>query len=87
MIDVFIKNLFKEKHKNITHTFVSSFIPIQCPEEDKELSEGEKRRQKGGIFPLAALLPALIAGGKAMALGAASGPPVTAPKSLGSRYS
>ena len=32
-----------------------------------------KRRQKGGIFPLAALLPALIAGGKAVALGAASG--------------
>jgi len=31
------------------------------------------KRQKGGIFPLAALLPALIAGGKAVALGAASG--------------
>lgn len=31
------------------------------------------KRQKGGIFPLAALLPALIAGGKAVALGATSG--------------
>ena len=31
------------------------------------------KRQKGGIFPLAALIPALIAGGKAVALGAASG--------------
>ncbi|KAL9984692.1 hypothetical protein ACROYT_G007018 [Oculina patagonica] len=29
--------------------------------------------QKGGILPLAALIPALIAGGKAIALGAASG--------------
>ena len=34
-----------------------------------------KRCQKGGIFPLAALLPTLIAGGKAVALGAASGAP------------
>jgi len=32
-----------------------------------------RKRQKGGIFPLAALIPALIAGGKAVALGAASG--------------
>jgi len=32
-----------------------------------------RRRQKGGILPLAALIPALIAGGKAVALGAASG--------------
>jgi len=31
------------------------------------------KRQKGGIFPLAALIPALIAGSKAVALGAASG--------------
>ena len=30
-------------------------------------------RQKGGILPLAALLPALIAGGKALGLGALSG--------------
>jgi len=32
-----------------------------------------RKRHKGGIFPLAALIPALIAGGKAVALGAASG--------------
>ena len=32
-----------------------------------------KRPQRGGLFPLAALIPALIAGGKAVALGAASG--------------
>ena len=30
-------------------------------------------RQKGGILPLAALLPALIAGGKALGLGALGG--------------
>ena len=34
-----------------------------------------KRCQKRGIFPLAALLPTLIAGGKVVALGAASGAP------------
>ena len=35
---------------------------------------GRRRiRQKGGILPLAALLPALIAGGKALGLGALSG--------------
>jgi len=44
----------------------------------KKMMMGKKRkmmskRQKGGIFPLAALIPALIAGGKAVALGAASG--------------
>jgi len=33
----------------------------------------KRRRQNGGLFPLAALIPALIAGGKAVALGAASG--------------
>jgi len=32
-----------------------------------------KRRQRGGLLPLAALIPALIAGGKALALGAAGG--------------
>ena len=32
-----------------------------------------KRRQRGGLFPLAALIPALIAGGKALTLGAAGG--------------
>ena len=32
-----------------------------------------KRRQRGGLVPLAALIPALIAGGKAVALGAAGG--------------
>ena len=32
-----------------------------------------RRRQRGGLFPLAALIPALIAGGKAVALGAAGG--------------
>ena len=32
-----------------------------------------RRRQRGGILPLAALIPALIAGGKAVALGAAGG--------------
>ena len=32
-----------------------------------------RRRQRGGLLPLAALIPALIAGGKAVALGAASG--------------
>ena len=30
-----------------------------------------RRTQKGGIFPLAALIPALIAGGKAIGLAAA----------------
>ena len=34
---------------------------------------GRKRRQRGGLLPLAALIPALIAGGKAVALGAAGG--------------
>jgi len=32
-----------------------------------------KRRQRGGLLPLAALIPALIAGGKAVALGVAGG--------------
>ena len=32
-----------------------------------------RRRQRGGILPLAALIPALIAGGKAVALGVAAG--------------
>ena len=32
-----------------------------------------RKRQKGGILPLAALIPALIAGGKAVAAGALSG--------------
>ena len=32
-----------------------------------------RRGQRGGILPLAALIPALIAGGKAAALGAVSG--------------
>lgn len=32
-----------------------------------------RRKQKGGIFPLAALLPALIARGKAVGLGALGG--------------
>ena len=32
-----------------------------------------KRHQRGGLLPLTALIPALIAGGKAMALGAAGG--------------
>ena len=32
-----------------------------------------KRRQKGGILPLAALIPALIAGGKALGLSALGG--------------
>ena len=32
-----------------------------------------RRRQRGGLLPLAALIPALIAGGKAVALGAAGG--------------
>ena len=31
------------------------------------------KRQMGGILPLAALIPALVAGGRAVALGAASG--------------
>ena len=31
------------------------------------------RVQKGGIFPLAAIIPALVAAGKAAALGAVSG--------------
>ena len=32
-----------------------------------------KRGQRGGLLPLAALIPVLIAGGKAAALGAVSG--------------
>ena len=32
-----------------------------------------RRMQRGGLFPLAALIPALIAGGKAVAFGAAGG--------------
>ena len=32
-----------------------------------------RKRQKGGMLPLAALIPALIAGGKAVAAGALSG--------------
>ena len=36
-------------------------------------TRGRKRRQRGGLLPLAALIPALIAGGKAVALGAAGG--------------
>ena len=31
------------------------------------------KRRRGGVLPLAALIPALIAGGKATALGAVSG--------------
>ena len=33
----------------------------------------KKRKQKGGVLPLAAALPALIAVGKAVGLGAAGG--------------
>jgi len=36
-------------------------------------SRRRRKRQKGGTLPLAAIIPALIAGGKAVALGAASG--------------
>ena len=36
-------------------------------------SRRSTKRQKGGILPLAALIPALVAGGKAVALEAASG--------------
>jgi len=32
-----------------------------------------RKTQKGGIFPLAAIIPALVAAGKASALGAVSG--------------
>ena len=38
----------------------------------KSRRRGRKRRQRGGSFPLAALIPALIARGKAAALGAVS---------------
>jgi len=33
----------------------------------------KKRSQRGGLFPLAALIPALVAAGKAAALGAVGG--------------
>jgi len=39
----------------------------------KKRKRRRSKGQKGGIFPFAAILPALIAGGKAIALGAASG--------------
>ena len=32
-----------------------------------------RKRQKGGVLPLAALIPALVAGGKAAALGGLGG--------------
>ena len=36
-------------------------------------TRGRKRRQRGSLLPLAALIPALIAGGKAVPLGAVCG--------------
>jgi len=43
--------------------------------EDKSPSKprGTKKKQRGGLLPLAALIPALITGEKAVALGAAGG--------------
>ena len=41
------------------------------PKTSARRKRGRKRRQRGGLFPLAALIPALIAGAKAVALGAA----------------
>ena len=43
-------------------------------------SASKRRRQRGGLLPLAALVPALLAVGKAAALGAVGGPRVTAAK-------
>ena len=39
----------------------------------KAIEAAMGKRQKGGLLPLAAIIPALIAVGKAVALGAASG--------------
>ena len=41
------------------------------PKRRARRTRGRKRRQRGGLLPLAALIPALIAGGKAVVLGAA----------------
>ena len=41
--------------------------------KNKQTNMPKTRVQRGGLFPLAALIPALIAGGKAVALGAAGG--------------
>jgi len=49
---------------------------------------GKTKRQKGGILPLAALIPALVASGKAVALGATSGTAsYSAKKALETSYS
>ena len=53
-------------------TFHLDIMPKRCRATDGR-SRRSTKRQKGGILPLAALIPALVAGGKAVALGAASG--------------
>ena len=47
-------------------------MPKRCPTTGGRPRRSTKR-QKRGILPLAALIPALVAGGKVVALGAASG--------------
>ena len=56
------------KGSHVTSQLYSLFI---MPARKK--TRRRRRRQRGGILPLAALIPALIAGGKAVALGAAGG--------------
>jgi len=45
----------------------------RCPRQECVERDEEEEGNEGGLFPLAALIPALIAGGKAVALGAAGG--------------
>ena len=63
------------KHKTTSTRGVTCHLDIM-PKRCRTTGGRPRRstkRQKGGILPLAALIPALVAGGKAVALGAASG--------------
>ena len=50
-----------------------SVFPSLTPMGRARAYARRRRRQKGGILPLAALVPAMVAAGKAAALGAAGG--------------
>ena len=45
----------------------------KMPKTRARRTRRRKRYQRGGLLPLAALIPALIAGGKAVALGTSGG--------------
>ena len=60
------------KKKQVTGKGVKNNMP-KTRARRKRGGPRRRRRQRGGLLPLAALIPALIAAGKAVALGAAGG--------------